>query len=92
MAAFGANWRHQSEHAFDPEGHLRCSFGNYNFAVRSGMPRQIDSSYVAEIEKITLHQLCRLVRRASQTVLEIVADPALQIDRGTPAGKLLKQT
>lgn len=92
MAAFGANWRHQGKHAFDPKGHLRCSFGYYNFAVRSAMLWQIDSSDVTEIEKISRHQLCRLVRRASQIVLEIVADPALQIDRGAPAGKLLKQT
>ena len=52
MAAFSANWRRQGEHAFDPEGHLCCSFGYHNFAVRSRIPRQVDSSDVTEIEKI----------------------------------------
>jgi hypothetical protein len=51
LTALGARWRSQSKHSLDLKRHLRRNLGDDNFAVRSRMSRQVDDSYVVQIEK-----------------------------------------
>lgn len=51
LTALGARRRSQIKHSLDLKRHMRRNFGDDNFAVRSRMSRQVDDSYVVQIEK-----------------------------------------
>ena len=80
LAALGADWRGQGEHAFDSEWHVPGRFSDHHFAVIPGVTRQVNKPRVGE----SVHELMRhdRVRRSH----EIIKDARAQVEPRLPSG------